>query len=77
MNNNLFTSGVLVFATDVTNTREANNVLVSLLLHPGVRQANFDLEDTDSILRVVSCGISEREIERLLARHHLWCKALA
>ncbi|WP_268223448.1 hypothetical protein [Sinomicrobium oceani] len=76
MNNNGTPLEVLVFATGITTTKEANTLLELLLLHKGVKQANFDLEDIDNILRVVSCGITEEEVEQLLSVHHMQCRAL-
>ncbi|ETN96689.1 hypothetical protein P278_01150 [Zhouia amylolytica AD3] len=67
----------MVFATGVTSVEQANIILEKLLLHDGVKQANFDMEDVDNILRVVSSGITEREIEQILLQQRLWCRTLA
>lgn len=76
MNNRTAPLEILVFATSINSTKEANEVLEALLLHKGVKQANFDLEDVDNILRVVSCGITETEVERILVRQNTRCEAL-
>ncbi|MBC9795623.1 hypothetical protein [Sinomicrobium weinanense] len=76
MNNRTAPLEVLVFATSINSTREANAILEALLLHEGVKQANFDLEDVDNILRVVSCGITEVEVEQILERQNNRCVAL-
>lgn len=76
MNNRTAPLEILVFATSINTTREAHAVLEALLLHKGVKQANFDLEDVDNILRVVSCGITEIEVERILMRQNTSCEAL-
>ncbi|MDG3583584.1 hypothetical protein OSR52_13780 [Galbibacter sp. CMA-7] len=68
---------ILVFATNIFSTEQINKVLEKLLTHPGVKQANFDLEDIDKILRVVSCGITEREVEEVLQNQNIHCLALA
>ncbi|UGU14605.1 hypothetical protein LS482_12955 [Sinomicrobium kalidii] len=76
MNNKTAPLEVLVFATSINSTKEANAILEALLLHKGVKQANFDLEDVDNILRVVSCGITEPEVESIMIRQNTRCKAL-
>ncbi|MGS2738653.1 hypothetical protein [Sinomicrobium sp. M5D2P17] len=76
MNNRTVTLEVLVFATSINSTNEANAILEALLLHKGVKQANFDLEDVDNILRIVSCGITEEEVESILMYRNTQCKAL-
>ncbi|WP_038260659.1 hypothetical protein [Zhouia amylolytica] len=77
MNNTATTLDIMVFATGVTSVEQANIILEKLLLHDGVKQANFDMEDVDNILRVVSSGITEREIEQILLQQRLWCRTLA
>ncbi|WP_335964551.1 hypothetical protein [Galbibacter sp. PAP.153] len=67
---------ILVFATNIFSTDQMNIILEKLLTHPGVKQANFDLEDVDKVLRVVSCGISESEVEKILQHQYVYCKAL-
>ncbi|RNL85142.1 hypothetical protein ED312_12710 [Sinomicrobium pectinilyticum] len=76
MNNRTAPLEVLVFATSINSTYEANAILEALLLHKGVKQANFDLEDVDNILRIVSCGITEEEVESILTYRNTQCKAL-
>ncbi|MCQ0111042.1 hypothetical protein [Zhouia amylolytica] len=77
MNNTATTLDIMVFATGVTSVEQANIILEKLLLHDGVKQANFDMEDVDNILRVVSSGITEREVEQILLQQRLWCRTLA
>lgn len=67
---------ILVFATNVVTINQMNEVLTSLLMHPGVKQANFDLEDIDKVLRVVSKGITTTEVEQALLGKRIYCKAL-
>jgi len=73
---NLTTTEILVFATHVINIDQMNDVLIRLLMHPGVKQANFDLEDIDKVLRVVSKGITAEEVEKILLKQRIFCKAL-
>lgn len=70
------TTEILVFATNVITINQMNEVLVNLLMHPGVKQANFDLEDIDRVLRVVSKGITAAEVEQALLGQRIYCKAL-
>lgn len=70
------TTEILVFATNVITINQVNEVLVNLLMHPGVKQANFDLEDIDKVLRVVSKGITATEVEQALLGQRIYCKAL-
>ncbi|MEH6706218.1 hypothetical protein [Galbibacter orientalis] len=74
--NNRSTLEILVFATNIHSTEQINRVLEKLLIHPGIKQANFDLEDIDKILRVVSCGITEKEVEEILQTLNIQCLAL-
>jgi hypothetical protein len=67
---------ILVFATNVVTIDQMNEILVYLLMHPGVKQANFDLEDIDKVLRVVSKGITTTEVEQALLGKRIYCKAL-
>ncbi|EIJ37231.1 hypothetical protein JoomaDRAFT_0171 [Galbibacter orientalis DSM 19592] len=76
MMNNRSTLEILVFATNIHSTEQINRVLEKLLIHPGIKQANFDLEDIDKILRVVSCGITEKEVEEILQTLNIQCLAL-
>jgi len=72
----LITTEILVFATNVITIDQMNEVLVTLLMHPRVKQANFDLEDIDKVLRVVSKGITATEVEEVLLKQRIYCKAL-
>lgn len=76
MNNKTMNFEIMVFATGVKTIKLANELLERILLHKGVKQANFDLEDRDRILRVVSDGVTEREIENILADKRMWCRVL-
>jgi cell fate (sporulation/competence/biofilm development) regulator YmcA (YheA/YmcA/DUF963 family) len=67
---------ILVFKTNITNeeqTREVGRVLDSI---PVVEKFNFDLDDCDRILRIISNEPCARFIESLLAGLGIDCKEL-
>ncbi|GAB3915686.1 hypothetical protein [Mucilaginibacter boryungensis] len=68
---------VLVFKTDVTSKRKVGKVNTLLTSFPTIQQWNFDLEDCDNILRIVSNGLSPRNIESALQRAGIGCEELA
>jgi len=57
---------VLVFITSVSEPEQVSRVSPLLTAIPAIEDWNFDLEDCDRILRVVSNDISPRYIESLL-----------
>lgn len=57
---------VLVFVTSVCDSKAVNKVQPLLSSVPAISQWNFDLEDCDHILRVVSNQLSPRKVESLL-----------
>lgn len=67
---------VLVFKTDVTK-RKVSKVSTLLTSFPAVEQWNFDLEDCDKILRIVSDGLSPRLVESALQKVGVHCQELA
>ena len=67
---------VLVFKTDVTSKRKVGKVNTLLTSFPTIQQWNFDLEDCDNILRIVSNGLSPRNIESALQRAGIGCEEL-
>ena len=69
---------VLVFATSVTAPHQIDSVKSLLSGKKEIEEWNFDLEDCDHILRVVSDdGISPRQIELLLNGAGFACEELA
>jgi len=68
---------VLVFKTGVTNKRKAGKVKTLLTSFPAIQQWNFDLEDCDNILRIVSNGLSPRNVETVLQKAGIGCEELA
>ena len=68
---------VLVFKTNVTSKRKAGKVSNLLTSLPAIQQWNFDLEDCDKILRIVSNGLSPRNVESVLQGAGIGCEELA
>ncbi len=67
---------VLVFSTSVNEPRQVSKVTALLTKVPTIAQWNFDLEDCDNILRVVSHDVSPRYIESLLNNAGFLCAEL-
>jgi len=57
---------VLVFVTNVCQPEQVNKVQPLLTAVPAIAEWNFDLEDCDHILRVVSNELCARDVESLL-----------
>lgn len=68
---------VLVFKTDVTSKKKVSKVSYLLTSFKNIEQWNFDLEDCDNILRIVSNGLSPRYIESVLHQAGIGCEELA
>lgn len=68
---------ILIFKTDVTSKRKVSKVNTLLTSLPAVQQWNFDLEDCDNILRIVSNGLSPRHVESALQSAGIGCEELA
>lgn len=68
---------VLVFSTSVSAPHQIDSIKPLLSASPGIEEWNFDLEDCDHILRVVSDEVSPRQIERLLKAAGFTCEELA
>ncbi|HEY0667130.1 MAG TPA: hypothetical protein VGD22_03075 [Sphingobacteriaceae bacterium] len=67
---------VLVFKTNVVNEQHVDRVQRILNTIQAIREWNFDLDDCDNILRVVSTGLPARRIEELLNAEGISCKEL-
>lgn len=67
---------VLVFATNVTSECQVSRVQTLLTTLPAITEWNFDLDDCDNILRVVSTDISPQYIENLLHSAGVNCREL-
>ncbi|MCD8742570.1 hypothetical protein LT679_18310 [Mucilaginibacter roseus] len=68
---------VLVFATNVTSKAQVSRVQNLLANLTAIIDWNFDLDECDNILRVVSTNISPRYIENLLHSAGVNCRELA
>ncbi|GAA4902103.1 hypothetical protein [Mucilaginibacter defluvii] len=68
---------VLVFATNVTSKVQVSRVQNLLANLTTIIDWNFDLDECDNILRVVSTNISPRYIENLLHSAGVNCRELA
>lgn len=66
---------ILVFKTDITDTRQVNSIVHHLDRLEGIIRWNVDLHDCDKILRVVSSNVSPRVIERhIMEAGHYCCE---
>ena len=69
---------VLVFTTSVSAPHLVDSLKPLLSSRPEIEEWNFDLEDCDNILRVVSDDeLSPRQIELLLKEAGFNCEELA
>jgi hypothetical protein len=57
---------ILVFTTSVSGPEQVSRVSSLLTSIPAIQDWNFDLEDCDRILRIVSNDLSPRYIESIL-----------
>jgi cell fate (sporulation/competence/biofilm development) regulator YmcA (YheA/YmcA/DUF963 family) len=67
---------ILVFKTNLTNTRHIKNVRPALNLHPYIKEWNVDLNDCDKILRVVAENIPATEVESIVSIAGYLCEEL-
>ncbi|MDB5116449.1 MAG: hypothetical protein JWQ79_1941 [Mucilaginibacter sp.] len=67
---------VLIFTTSVTAPEQISKVQPLLTSVEAIEDWNFDLEDCDNILRVVSHDVSPRYIESLLHTAGFLCAEL-
>ncbi len=69
---------VLVFTTSVSAPHQVDSIKPLLSSRPEIEDWNFDLEDCDNILRIVSDDdLSPRQIELLLNTAGFACEELA
>lgn len=68
---------VLVFSTSVSAPHQIDSIKPLLSASPGIEEWNFDLEDCDHILRIVSNDVSPRQIELMLHDAGFACEELA
>ncbi len=67
---------ILVFKTSVQNPGHIQQVKHHLNSIGGVIKWNFDLDDSDNILRVESVNLSPRTIESALKNAGCYCEEL-
>ncbi|MEP6467803.1 MAG: copper chaperone [Parafilimonas sp.] len=67
---------ILVFKTNLTNTKHIRKVKSPLNLHPYIKDWNVDLHDCDNILRVVAENIPAREVEQIIVNAGYYCEEL-
>ena len=67
---------VLVFKTNLTDSRRISDVESSLDIHPNIKRWNVDLNDCDKILRIEANDISPKEVEELLLSAGYYCEEL-
>ncbi|MFD0766620.1 hypothetical protein ACFQZI_17295 [Mucilaginibacter lutimaris] len=68
---------VLIFKTSVASKQEVSRIHPLLASLSEIRQYNFDLEDCDNILRVVSSGIEPQTINHMLHIAGFRCEELS
>ena len=68
---------VLIFKTSVANRQQVSRIHPLLTSLSDIKQYNFDLEDCDNILRVVSNGIEPQTIAHMLHIAGFSCEELA
>ena len=67
---------ILVFKTNLTDTKRISDVESLLDIHPNIVQWNVDLNDCDNVLRIVSRNIAAQEVENLLLNAGYYCEEL-
>lgn len=67
---------ILIFKTNLTDTKRISDVEISLDIHPNIIGWNVDLNDRDHILRIVSNNIAATEVESMLLNAGYYCEEL-
>jgi cell fate (sporulation/competence/biofilm development) regulator YmcA (YheA/YmcA/DUF963 family) len=67
---------ILVFKTNLTNSKRISEVEPLLDVHPHIVQWNVDLNDCDNVLRIVSKNIAAAEVENMLLGAGYYCEEL-
>ncbi|WP_179414911.1 hypothetical protein HDF19_20135 [Mucilaginibacter sp. E4BP6] len=67
---------ILVFATNVANLKAVSMVKPLLTAMPAIEDWNFDLDDCDRILRIVSNDLCPRQVESTLQTAGFDCHEL-
>jgi len=67
---------VLVFKTNLTNTKRINDVEPYLDTHPHIHRWNVDLNDCDNVLRIETNKLAAKEVENILLSAGYYCEEL-
>ena len=67
---------ILIFATNIRTETDRQNISRILNKNPAIQQWNIDLEDVDSVLRIVSEILSEEEIISIIENQDFRCAPL-
>jgi hypothetical protein len=67
---------ILVFKTNLTDTKRISDVESLLDIHPQIVQWNVDLNDCDNVLRIVSKNMPAQEVENILLNAGYYCEEL-
>ena len=67
---------ILVFKTNITTRQQVSSVHGLLMAMADITQYNFDLEDCDNVLRVVSNNLEAQTISRALQVAGFSCEEL-
>lgn len=67
---------ILVFKTNLSDSRSIADIEKTLDVHPHIIQWNIDLNDNDNILRIISNTIKGKEVEHLLSSKGYYCEEL-
>ncbi|MBS1741534.1 MAG: hypothetical protein JST81_00750 [Bacteroidetes bacterium] len=67
---------IYVFKTSVQTKTQADKLIAQLNKIQSVLRSNFDLEDSDRILRIDSIENLSATITALLQRQHLFCEEI-
>lgn len=67
---------ILVFKTNLINTKRISDVESLLDIHPQIVQWNVDLNDCDNVLRIVSKNMPAQEVENILLNAGYYCEEL-
>ena len=67
---------ILVFKTNLANSRHIKKIEPSLNLHPLIKEWNVDLHDCDKILRVVAESNAAAEVELIIFNAGHFCEEL-
>lgn len=76
-NKQIFTiMNILVFKTNITTRQQVSSVHGLLMAMADIKQYNFDLEDCDNVLRVVSNNLEPKTISSALKVAGFSCEEL-